>query len=222
MELRLLFFFGAAPAPIYLRWLRLLVFFSGGSSSKELKTHGPPALQITLFSRAGEPEPEPLEEKKPGAGARTGAAWKKSQEPEPLKNMPAPQPCEKIKSIWKLYFSYSSLGKISSFMVKKKHYFTCFIFFLQCYLTSLRGKEYFAKEPEPVGAGCFWPLGAGAGAARKKYKEPEPLGKKIRSRSRSRLKKKNQEPESEPEPLGKKVRSRSRLKICRLLSPARK
>ena len=59
---------------------------------------------------------------------------------------------------------------------------------MQFYLTSLRGKEYFAKEPEPVGAGCFWPLGAGAGAARKKIpgagaaweknQEPEPLEKK--------------------------------------------
>ena len=54
-------------------------------------------------------------------------------------------------------------------MVKKNNYFTCFIFFLQFYLTSLRGKEYFAKEPEPL---------------EKKYQEPEPLGKKIRSRSR--------------------------------------
>ena len=53
--------------------------------------------------------------KKTGAGS----AWKKSQEPEPLKNKPAPQPCEKIKRIKKLYFSYSSLGKIFSFMVKK-------------------------------------------------------------------------------------------------------
>ena len=78
--------------------------------------------------------------------------------------------------------SYSSLGKILSFIVKKNNYFTCFIFLLQFYLTSLRGKEYFAKEP--VGAGCFWPLGAGA--ARKKYQEPEPepLEKKVRSRSR--------------------------------------
>ena len=62
-----------------------------------------------------------------------------------------------------------------------------FYIFLQFYLTSLRGKDYFAKEPEPVGAGCFWPLGAGA--ARKKYPESEPLGKKIRSRSQ--LKKKS-------------------------------
>ena len=48
----------------------------------------------------GSLEPEPLEEK-PGAGA----AWKKSQEqePEPLIIWPAPQPCEKIKSIRKLY-----------------------------------------------------------------------------------------------------------------------
>ena len=41
------------------------------------------------------------------------------------------------------------------------------IFFLPFYLTSLWGKEYFGKltnsqEPEPVGAGCFWLLGAGA------------------------------------------------------------
>jgi len=35
-----------------------------------------------------------------------------------------------------------------------------------------------AGEQEPVGAGCFWPLGAGAGATRKKYQEPEPLEKK--------------------------------------------
>ena len=56
----------------------------------------------------------------------------------------------------------------------------------------MRGKEYFAKEPElePVGAGCFLPLGAGDGAARKKIpgagagatweknQEPEPLEKK--------------------------------------------
>ena len=61
---------------------------------------------------------------------------------------------------------------------------------MQFYLTCLRGKEYFAKEPEPVVAGCFWPLGAGA--ARKKIPgagagagweknhepEPEPLEKK--------------------------------------------
>ena len=57
-----------------------------------------------------EPKPEPLE-KKPGAGAD----WKKIQEPEPLKNLPAPHSCEKIKSIRKMYFSYSSLGKIVSF-----------------------------------------------------------------------------------------------------------
>ena len=43
-----------------------------------------------------EPEPEPLEKKKRGAGAG--------------KNKPAPQPCEKIKSIRKLYSSYSILG----------------------------------------------------------------------------------------------------------------
>ena len=49
-----------------------------------------------------------------------------------------------------------------------------------------------AGEPEPVGAGRFWLLGAGAGAGRSRVfgpLEPEPL------------KKKYQEPE--PEPLGK-------------------
>ena len=59
-------------------------------------------------------------------------------------------------------------------MVKKTIILLVLYFFLQLYLTSLREKEYFAKEP--VGAGCFWLLGAGA--ARKKYQEPEPLGKK--------------------------------------------
>ena len=59
-------------------------------------------------------------------------------------------------------------------MVKKTINFTCF---LQFYLTSLRGKEYFAKEPEP---GVFGPL----------EPEPEPLEKNTRCRSRSRLGKK--------------------------------
>ena len=40
-----------------------------------------------------------------------------------------------------------------------------------------------SQEPRPVGAGCFWLLGAGAGATWKKNQEPQPLGKKIRSRS---------------------------------------
>ena len=41
---------------------------------------------------ANRQEPEPLEKKIPGTGA--GAAWKQSQEPEPLKNYPVPpQPC---------------------------------------------------------------------------------------------------------------------------------
>jgi hypothetical protein len=53
-----------------------------------------------------------------------------------------------------------------------------FYIFLQFYLTSLRGKEYFAKEPEP---GVFGPLEpeplekkTGAGAAWEKNQEPEP------------------------------------------------
>ena len=40
-------------------------------------------------------EPEPLGEK-----SGVGAAWKKSQEPEPLKNLPAPQPWKKGKQLW--------------------------------------------------------------------------------------------------------------------------
>ena len=66
---------------------------------------------------------------------------------------------------------------------------------MQFYLTSLQGKEYFAKEPEPepVGAGCFWHLGAaqkkvpgaraGAGAAWEKNQEPEPEPLKKKSGS---------------------------------------
>ena len=63
-----------------------------------------------------------------------------------------------------------------------------FYIFLQFYLTNLRGKEYFAKEPEP---GVFGPLEPEPEPEplEKKYQEPEPLGKKIRSRSR--LKKKS-------------------------------
>ena len=54
-------------------------------------------------------------EKKSGAGA--------------AKNLPAPQPCEKIKSIRKLQFSYSSLGKLLSFMVKKTVILVLYFFF---------------------------------------------------------------------------------------------
>ena len=59
-----------------------------------------------------EPEPEPLEKK---TRSRSRSRLGERQEPEPLKNQPAPQPCEKIRSIRKLYFSYSSLGKIFKF-----------------------------------------------------------------------------------------------------------
>ena len=62
------------------------------------------------------------------------------------------------------------------------------------YLTSLRGKEYFAKlsQYSGAGAGFFWHLGAaaarkkipGTGAAWGKNQEPEPLEKKVRSWSR--------------------------------------
>ena len=66
-----------------------------------------------------------------------------------------------------------------------------FYIFLQFYLTSFRGKEYFAKKPEPVGAGCLWPLGAGAapkkipgaGADWEKNQEPEPGPKPLEKKS---------------------------------------
>ena len=66
----------------------------------------------------------------------------------------------------------------------KKTIILLVLYFLQFYLSSLRGKEYFAKEPEP---GVFE-----AGAAWKKNQEPEP--------EPELLGKKNQEPEPEPEP----------------------
>ena len=52
----------------------------------------------------------------------------------------------------------------------------------------MRGKKYFAKEPEP---GVFGPLEPEPLEKRYHELEPEPLGKKIRSRSQSRLKKKS-------------------------------
>ena len=64
-------------------------------------------------------------------------------------------------------------------MIKKTIILLVLYFFLQFYPTSLRGKEYFAKEPE---TGVFGPLEpeplekkSGAGAAWKKNQEPEPL-----------------------------------------------
>ena len=86
-------------------------------------------LELGVFGSL-EPEPEPLE-KKP----RAGADRKKSQEPEPkrepLRNKPAPQPCWKIKSLRKLYFCYSSLGKIVSFLWLNKQLFYLFYIFFQ-------------------------------------------------------------------------------------------
>ena len=52
----------------------------------------------------------------------------------------------------------------------KKTIILLVLYFLQFYLTRLRGKEYFAKEPEP---GVFGPL----------EQEPEPLGKKSGARA---------------------------------------
>ena len=48
-----------------------------------------------------------------------------------------------------------------------------FYIFLQFYLTSLREKEYFAKEPEPE-LGVFGPLEPEPEPLEKKYQEPEP------------------------------------------------
>ena len=79
--------------------------------------------------------------KTPGAGA----AWKKSQEPEPLKIWAAPQPCEKIKSIRKLYFSYSFLGKILSFMVNILPRSRSRL------MPEPLEKKYQEPEPEPLG-----------------------------------------------------------------------
>ena len=57
-----------------------------------------------------------------------------------------------------------------------------FYIFLQIYLTSLRGKGYFAKEPEPGVLGPLEPEPLekkipGAGAAWEKNQDPEPLEK---------------------------------------------
>ena len=60
-------------------------------------------FKINKISRAGESEsgvfgswePEPLEEKKPGAGA----AWKKSQEPEPQKICRLLSPARRKKAL---------------------------------------------------------------------------------------------------------------------------
>ena len=114
--------------------------------------------------------------KKPGAGA----AWKKNQEPEPLKNQPALQPSAKIKSIGKLYFSYSSLGKIFRFMVKKT------IILLVLY--------FFAVLPYQFAGKRIFCQGAGAGRSRvflALWSRSRSRSKKnTRSRSRSRLGKK--------------------------------
>jgi hypothetical protein len=89
-------------------------------------------------------------------------------------------------------------------MVKKQFFYLFYHLFLQFYLTSLQGKEYFAKEPEPGVFGTLEPE-----PLKKKYQEPEPepLGKKIRSRGQSRLKKKSGSGAG------------AAKKICRLPSP---
>ena len=73
------------------------------------------------------------------------------------------------------------------------YFFAVLPYYVVCGEKNILANLTNSQEPEPVGAGCFWLLGAGAGAAWKKNQEPEPepVGKKIRSRSRSRLKKKS-------------------------------
>ena len=85
-------------------------------------------------------------------------------------------------------------------MFKKNNYFTTYFIFFCSFTFSLRGKEYFAKGPEPSRSepGIFGPL----------EPEPEPLGKKLPGVGAGAAWGKNQE--QEPEPLEKKVRSRSR------------
>ena len=139
-----------------------------------------------------------------GAGAGRGrvflAPWSRSRLEKKsragagaAKNLPAPQPCEKIKSIRKLY---SSLGKILSFMVKKTTILLGFIFFCSFTLLVCGKKNIFPRSRSRSELGVFGPLEPEPEPEplEKKYQEPEPLGKKIRSRSR----------------LKKKVRSRSR------------
>ena len=115
------------------------------------------------------------------------------------KNWPAPQPCEKIKSIRKLYSSYSILGKIVSFYDKKIKIFYLFYIFLPFYLLVCGEKNILAnltnsQEPEPGVFGFLEPEplekkpGAGAAWEKNQEPEPEPLEKKVRSRSRSRKK----------------------------------
>ena len=80
----------------------------------------------------------------------------------------------------------------------KKTIIILVLYFLQFYVTSLRGKEYFAKLNQKSGAGAGQSRVFLAPWSRSRLKkiaragaEPGPLGKKIRSRSRSRLKKKS-------------------------------
>ena len=122
-------------------------------------------------SRAGEPEREPV-----GAGCfwlpGAGAAWNKEQEPEPLEKKNRSRSRLEKKSgagDAKILAGSSALreDKKHKEIVKIQLFYLIYIF-LQFYLTSLREKGYFYKEPEPFGAGCFWPLEAGAWAARKK------------------------------------------------------
>ena len=68
--------------------------------------------------------------------------------------------------------------------------------FLQFYLTSLRGKEYFVKlnQKSGAGAGFFLPLGAGAGATRNKIPG---AGAAWEKNQEPELLKKRQEPEQQ-------------------------
>ena len=113
-------------------------------------------------------------EKKSGAGAAKNLAGS----------------CEKIKSIRKLYFSYSFLSKILSFMVKKDNYFTCYIFFCSFALlvcgektilprSQSRSRVFLApwsrsRSKKIPGAGATWEK-IRSRSRLKKRQEPEPL-----------------------------------------------
>ena len=156
-------------------------------------------MLITLFVghlvRAGEPEPEPLEKK---TRSRSRSRLEKKSGARATKKLAGSSAlCENLKSIRKLYFSYSFLW------LKKQLFYLFHIFcsftLLVCGEKNILPNLTKSQEAEPVGAGCFWLLLAGDGATWKKTvagagaaweknqePEPEPLEKKVMSRSRSR------------------------------------
>ena len=97
---------------------------------------------------------------------------------------------DKIKSNKrKLYFIYSSLGKIVSFYGYKDNHFTFLLFYFCSFTLIVCGEKNIlpnltnSQEPEP---GFFGPIEPEPIEKEYQETEPEPLGKKIRSWSRSR------------------------------------